>query len=375
MTALYIHIPFCKSKCPYCSFVSFAGMTSDFKRYALAVGSELAGISENHEKTVIYSVFFGGGTPTVLGSNELSELLSCCKDSFYIPDGAEISVEANPGSVDLVYFKKLKQAGFNRISLGIQSFSDIELKTLGRCHDRLEALKAITQAKNAGFKNINVDLMYGIPGQTRDSWQRSLETALSHNPQHLSCYQLSIDDGTEYSRLDKAGQLQLPDEEEIDQMDCLTSRLCGEAGLEQYEISNFARPGMECRHNINYWLNGDYYAVGAGAVSCTAGRRERRAENPRLYCRLIEQKKGTIIASEFLEKEASFRESVVMGLRMVEGISRQALFVRYGLDLEEYYGETLERLLKVHLVVLTSTHLSLSPRGRQVANSVLAELV
>ncbi len=375
MTALYIHIPFCKSKCPYCSFVSFAGMANDFKRYILAVRSELAEISERYEKPALTSVFFGGGTPTVLAGDELADLLTCSRNLFQLADGAEISVEANPGTLDLIYLKNLKQAGFNRISLGIQSFSDVELSTLGRCHNRLEALRAIEQTKNACFENISFDLMYGLPGQSSDSWQGSLETALAHNPQHLSCYQLTIEDGTTYSRLDKAGQLQLPDEEEIEQMDSLTINLCRAAGLEQYEISNFAIPGKECRHNINYWLNGEYFAAGAGAVSCIAGRRERRAEEPLQYCRLIEEKKEAIVASEFLAKEASFRESVVMGLRMVKGISHQDLFQRYGMDLEGYYGDTLDRLLKAFLVERTSTHLRLSPRGRQVANSVLAELV
>lgn len=374
MAALYIHIPFCKSKCPYCSFVSFAGMANDFKRYIQAVRSELAGISK-HVKPALTSIFFGGGTPTILACNEISDLLTYCGTIFQLADGAEISVEANPGTIDLIYLKSLKQAGVNRLSLGIQSFADVELKTLGRCHDYLEALRAIAQAKNAGFENISLDLMYGLPGQTRDSWQRSLETALAQFPQHLSCYQLAIEDGTVYSGLEKAGKLQLPDEEEIDQMDTLTFSLCRAAGLKQYEISNFARPGKECRHNINYWLNGEYYAAGAGAVSCIAGKRERREEDPLQYCRFIEEKNEAIIASEHLENEASFRESVVMGLRMVEGISRQDLLERYGLDLAKYYGDTLERLQRAFLVERTSTHLRLSPRGRQVANSVLADLV
>ncbi len=321
------------------------------------------------------SVFFGGGTPTMLRSDQLSELLNLCKRLFLLKEDAEVSVEANPGTIDLVYLQNLKEAGFNRLSLGVQSFSDAALKMLGRCHDSLGALQALAQAKLAGFDNISIDLMYGLHGQSVDSWQRSLETALDHNPQHLSCYQLSVEDGTEYSRLEKAGQLLLPDEEEIDRMDSLTCSLCNEAGMEQYEISNFAQPGRECRHNSIYWQNADYYAAGSGAVSSIGGRRERRSEDPLQYCQLIEHTGDAITSSEFLEREASFRESVVMGLRMVKGISRHTLLDRYGLDIEAYYGATLQQLVQAGLLISTPSHIHLSSRGRQVANSVLAELV
>lgn len=373
--ALYIHIPFCSSKCPYCSFVSFSGMTTTYGRYISALLHELAGISQRNDLPELQSVFVGGGTPTVLACDQLCSLLQRCQKLFRLRDGAEISVEANPGTLDPVYLRQLHQTGVNRISLGIQSFSDQELKILGRCHDRSVALEAISQAQKEGFANINLDLMYGLPGQSVGSWQKSLEIALAQRPQHLSCYQLTVEDGTVYAELRRAGRLQLPDEEAIEQMDSLTYSLCRGAGLRQYEISNFALPGSECRHNVNYWLNGDYYAAGAGAVSYLAGRRERRANNPLQYCRLMEEENAAVVAGECLDKEASFRESVVVGLRMVEGVSCQALSDRYGLELYSYYGDIIKKLLKASLVERSSTHLRLTARGRQVANAIMAELV
>lgn len=375
MTALYIHTPFCTSKCPYCSFVSFAGMEIDLCRYVRAMQAELEGISSRYDIPVLQSLFFGGGTPTFLASEHLAGLLDSCSRLFHFDSSIEISVEANPGTVDLSYFRDLYKAGVNRISIGIQSFSECDLKILGRGHSREDALRAIEQAHKAGFENVSLDLMYGIPGQTCESWITSLETALACTPRHLSCYQLTIEEGTPYSAWMKAGKLQLPDEEVIEQMDLQTVELCAQAGLAQYEISNFAAPGRECRQNITYWQNRDYYAAGAGAVSCLAGRRERREENPLEYCRRIEQGKEAVTASECLDAEASFRESVVMGLRMVAGVCRRDLFDRYNIDLDTYYGEILDRLWKNDLIERTPTHLRLTPRGRQVANSVMAELV
>jgi oxygen-independent coproporphyrinogen III oxidase len=375
VSALYLHIPFCLSKCPYCSFVSYPDLLEYMPRYVQALKKELAGIADAGVESALTSIFFGGGTPTVLKCELLLDLLAFCHDVLPIADVVEISVEANPGTVDRDCLARLRQAGVNRISFGIQTLIDRELKELGRRYSGEQAKRAIDDARGAGFDNISADLMYGIPGQSLDSWRQNLEQILSLRPEHLSCYQLSIDEGTPFGLLHTSGNLQLADEEEIEGMDLLTVELCRTAGLNQYEIANFAVPGRECRHNINYWRNGGYYAAGAGAVSCVEGRRARREADPRIYCRRIEETGMAIVDIEFLEKEASFRESVVMGLRMNEGVSRSALFDRYGLDITVYYGETLGLLQGNGLVELTPTHLRLSARGRRLANSVMAELV
>lgn len=344
-------------------------------RYVQALTKELGGIADTGVESALTSIFFGGGTPTVLKCEQLFDLLAFCQDVLPIVDTVEISMEANPGTVDRNCLERLRKAGVNRISFGIQSLKDRELAELGRRYSGKEAKRAIGEARDAGFDNISADLMYGIPGQSLHSWRQSLEQILSLRPEHLSCYQLSIDEGTPFGQLWAAGKLQLADEEEIEGMDLLTVELCRSAGLNQYEIANFSTPGRECRHNINYWRNGGYYAAGAGAVSCVEGRRARREADPRIYCRRIEETGMAIVDSEFLEKEASFRESVVMGLRMNEGVSRRALFDRYGLDITVYYGETLGNLRENGLVELTPTHLRLSARGRRLANSVMADLV
>lgn len=375
MTALYIHVPFCKTKCPYCSFISFPGMEFLFSRYINSLYDELAIISVKYSQPALQSIFFGGGTPTILAADQLANLLHSCKKLFRFESSIEITVEANPGTVNQSYFEILKKAGVNRISIGVQSFIDDELYALGRGHHGEEALRAIQQAKNANFDNINLDLMYGVHGQTVESWKNSLKLALACNPQHLSCYQLTIEEGTPYSVWQKDGKVQLPCEQMIDQMDVLTVELCKESGLRQYEISNFALPGKECQQNINYWLNGEYYAAGAGAVSYVSGSRAQREENPQEYCRGIEQKKEVIVRNETLDEEASFRESVVLGLRMIEGICCEDLLNRFGFDVDIYYGNALKRLKRMYLLERTQTHLRLTPRGRQVANTVMAELV
>jgi oxygen-independent coproporphyrinogen-3 oxidase len=376
MSALYIHIPFCTSKCPYCSFVSYPNLSEQHqKEYVRALKLELGFLAAGNGFSDFDSVFLGGGTPTSLKCDLLLELLQFCYDGFPISDTAEISVEANPGTVDRRYLDSLRGVGVNRISFGVQSLCDEELVVLGRRSSSLEAKEAIEQARSAGFENLSIDLMYGIPGQNVHSWRQSLQQIISMRPDHLSCYQLTFEEGTPYAHLLSTGALQQVGEEEIEAMDTLTEQLCRVAGLNHYEISNYARPGRECRHNINYWRNSEYYAVGAGAVSCIGGRRERREENSFEYCRLMNTTGNAIIDSEFLGKEASFRETVVMGLRMRAGVCREDLVQRYGLDLQNYYGKTLQTLVDNGFVELTDTHLRLSNRGRRLANSIMAELV
>ncbi len=217
--------------------------------------------------------------------------------------------------------------------------------------------------------------MYGLPGQDHWAWEKSLEETFKVQPDHLSCYQLTIEDGTPFSKRMAEGDLPAVDEEEIEKMDELTIKWARATGLEQYEISNFARPGFECRHNINYWLNGNYHAAGAAAVSSIGGRRQRRVGLPLQYCQMIERGSSPVIDEEKLDQHASFRESVVMGLRMIRGVCRQDLLARYGWDVQTYYGPQLRELQDQDLVELDETHLRLTAWGRRFANRVMAELV
>jgi oxygen-independent coproporphyrinogen-3 oxidase len=375
VAGLYIHFPFCLRKCPYCSFVSFPRLEYLQRRYVEAVNKELRRAAETTEVRSIETVFLGGGTPTVLPVQLLSSVLDTCRDSFCLENTAEISIEVNPGTVTKKDLLRLHHSGVNRISFGVQSFIDSELLLLGRPYSSNSAKAVLVEAREAGFANISIDLMYGLPGQYHRAWEKSLEETFKVQPDHLSCYQLTIEDGTPFSRRMMDGDLSVVDEEEIEIMDELTIKWARATGLEQYEISNFARPGFECRHNINYWRNSNYLATGAAAVSCIDGRRRKRVSKPLQYCQMIESGSDPVIEEEVLDQEASFRESVVMGLRMVRGVCRQDLVARYGWDVQTYYGPVLRELQDQDLLELDETHLRLTERGRRLANRVMAELV
>ncbi|MBW2682228.1 MAG: radical SAM family heme chaperone HemW, partial [Deltaproteobacteria bacterium] len=267
MASLYLHIPFCKTKCCYCDFNSSAAKKALHGPYLAALEREIAGMAMGRNRDALATLFIGGGTPTVLTPIQLVHLIKQAEGLFGFTGDIEISLEANPGTVSEGDLIALREGGVNRLSFGVQSFNDSELRTLGRCHTRREAEQAVTAAHQAGFKNINLDLMYGLPGQDCDSWQRSLDTAISLTPKHLSLYQLTVEPATPLEDYIDTGKLSLPDEDGILEMDSVTKQFCQEAGMKRYEISNYAEEGFECRHNVNYWRNEEYLAAGAGSVS------------------------------------------------------------------------------------------------------------
>ncbi len=379
MTALYVHIPFCLSKCHYCSFISRAAGEELYGPYVAALISELTLLSEQNDiresSAGLDTLFVGGGTPTCLPSDLLQKVIRSSLDLFGVVPGAEISIEANPGTVDARYFEAILEAGVTRLSLGVQSFDNRQLELIGRIHNEQEACSAIEAARSAGCNNINLDLMSGLPGQSPASWRKSLEKALSFQPEHLSLYQLTVEPDTPFYSLVESNTIRLPTEDDISEMDEITNQLCSLAGLHMYETSNFATEGHECRHNINYWLNNDYLAAGVSAVSCLRGVRERRIADPIEYIQRISQKKSVVVERECLSREASFRETVIMGLRMVQGVSRKALHERYGLDLVEYYGSTLQRLQNLGLLELTELSLRITQKGWPISNQIMADLV
>ncbi|WP_163335946.1 radical SAM family heme chaperone HemW [Desulfopila sp. IMCC35008] len=376
ISALYIHIPFCKSKCNYCSFSSYCGLEAIHERYTNCLVKELQDKAKHYgERVRLSTIFFGGGTPTVLGGGQLEKILAACKNNFRLDDTLEISVEVNPGTVDTQRLCDLYNAGFNRLSIGVQSFIDSELQFLGRCHTASEAIATVASAKAAGFLNWSIDLMYGIPGQSLDDWKYNLETGLSLQPKHLSLYQLSFEEGTPLYHRKKKGYIEELGDETVLSMDKYNQEATLHAGSKRYEISNYCQPGYECRHNVTYWHNKDYLAVGAAAVSFIAGFREQRVQDPALYCDLIEKRKDVVAYREQLGLEASFRETVMMGMRMTEGISPKELAERFGIDLQQYYGKILIPLLTAGFVEFTPTRFRATQKGRLVLNSVLAELI
>ncbi|MBW2658442.1 MAG: radical SAM family heme chaperone HemW [Deltaproteobacteria bacterium] len=375
MVSLYLHIPFCKTKCCYCDFNSFASVGDLYKPYLVAIKKEIDETLSGEKGEPLDTLFIGGGTPTVLSPADLVDLISHVKGVVGFSPGIEISIEANPGTVSESDLALLREGGVNRISFGVQSFIDSELRLLGRCHDAGEAEKAVWAARSAGFGNISLDLMYGVPCQAPHLWQRSLDMAISLAPNHLSLYQLTVEQGTPLKGYIEIGRMVLPDEDEIAEMDLLTEQLCGAAGLNRYEISNYAETGSECAHNVNYWLNREYYAAGAGSVSYLQGVRMHRVADPVHYIDCISRDVSVIAGSEELSREAAFRETVVMGLRMVRGVSCRELHDRYGIDPEEYYGPILRRLTDLSLLQLSGGRLRITGEGRHLANTIMAELV
>lgn len=378
-SSLYIHIPFCLKKCSYCAFSSQVYDKQLAQDYVKAVKKELSGIGikldHDDKKPELDTIFFGGGTPSVFSASTLSEILTHIFHVFSVTVSAEISVEVNPGTVDRDYYNQLIGGGFNRISIGVQSFDDQLLQLVGRVHGRKEAVDAVKMAHSAGFNNISLDLMFGLPHQTVSLWQESLETAIDLAPHHFSVYQLIVEEGTSVFNSVQSGLLQLPKEDSVLLMDEVTANLCDKAGYEKYEIANFAKHGYECRHNINYWLNDEYFGVGAGAVSYIDGCREKRIATPINYIEAIERKQDPVEERERLSEEESFRETVIMGLRMVKGVSLSLLRDKYALEPLQYYGTTLEVLLEAGLVELTKTSLRISERGWPISNRLMAELV
>jgi len=375
---IYIHIPYCRSKCGYCAFNSRPlppegpppGYIEVLRRHLAMVGER-----PWSRERVFGTVYFGGGTPTVYGADALLEVLASCRQAFRIAADAEISMEANPNTVSLEKLSALRRGGVNRLSLGVQSFADSELRAMGRSHDASEAAAAVDLARAAGFTNFSLDLIYGLPGQTAEGFVDTVRRAMGYAPPHLSLYALTLEEGTPLADRHAAGQLDLPDEDALLAMEDAAYALLASSGLARYEIASFARPGFACRHNCNYWHNGDYVGIGAGAVSCFSGLRVKNIDNPEDYVVAVAQGVSPQAEEERLPPEASFRESVVMGLRMISGIEARALEARYGRSLGEVYGDGVERLIAAGWLEMEAGRLRLSAKALPVANQILSELV
>ncbi len=379
---IYIHVPFCLQKCGYCSFFSTvaSGKSSEKTTYLNAVKQQIEILADRLEwqKQTNGTVFFGGGTPSMLGADALIMIMKKCLDAFphYKKEEMEISLEVNPASIDAKGLQTLRKGGFNRISIGVQSFTDQELNILGRPHDSELARTMIAQAKEAGFTNISIDLMYALPGQKPATWASNLEQGLELAPDHLSIYELTIEKNTSFDRAYIRGDLTLPEEEESLSMLEITGKLTKDAGFHRYEISNYARPGKECRHNLNYWHNGNYIGIGPGAVASAGQTRFFNIKDMDEFSKAVEQgKTGWQPAQEHLSNEEKFRETMIMGLRMIRGVSLLELQNRFAIDPVAYYQPVLTSLEHLGLIKTHRNWLFLSDKGLLLANQVMAELV
>lgn len=321
------------------------------------------------------SLFIGGGTPTIYDGEALAELVSSCLRLYRFIEAPEVTVESNPNMVDGAKLTALKKAGANRLSIGVQSFSDKVLRAIGRAHSADEAKAAIVIAREAGFENLNLDLIYGLPEQGLAEWQESLDEAMHCRPEHLALYELMIEEGTPFAERAARSELNLPSEDIVIQMTAVAQEKLAAHGYGHYEISNFSKPNRQCNHNINYWQNGSYLGIGAAAVSCLSGVRIKNVVETDKYLRLINEGKEPYLEAECLPLEARFRETVIMGMRMCRGVSNKSLIQRFGLTPQQYYGTTIESLLEYGLIEIKEDYLRLTKNARPIANQVLARLV
>lgn len=324
---------------------------------------------------VFSTLFIGGGTPTIYPAATLKPLLSGLREIFNFVPAPEITIESNPNTLSLDLLQSLRQAGVNRLSIGIQSFNDDLLKGVGRSHTRQEALQALAWAGKAEFTNVNIDLIYGLPGQSMQSFAADLTLALEFAPAHLALYQLTLEEGTVLARAMADQQLHLPEEDQVIEMELAAQATLGRAGYEHYEVANFCRPGRQCRHNLNYWQNGSYLGLGAAAVSCLSGLRISNVASPGRYQRQLNSGQAPYAEIEALGRAASFRETVIMGLRRCQGVKIAELKQRFALTPQGYYQEILDELVVDGLLLIDQERMALSQRGLALANQVLHRLV
>ncbi|MBX3114370.1 MAG: radical SAM family heme chaperone HemW [Fimbriimonadaceae bacterium] len=361
--AVYIHTPFCPSKCGYCDFNSYAMQGDIMARTTAATIAEITN-STNRGRPA-KTIFIGGGTPTYLPTEQLVAILEAVIEAHPPTEDCEITSEANPGTIDFPKFEAMRKAGFNRLSLGAQSFQADDLVRLGRVHAPTHIAQAVAKAKAAGFTSINIDLMFALPGQSPRAWQNNLETALSLGTQHLSLYCLTIEPNTRFYRHHTKGMLNLPDDEAQTQMYSKAIEVTESAGLSQYEISNFALPGNESRHNLAYWRNEEYLAYGPGAVGCyyTAQGKYRytNLKHPEGYSTAIEDNKSLHCESEFLTESDQNFEKLMLGLRLNEGLPTT------GLNLDT---QGLEKSISRSWIKLDNDRLYLTQTGQHFCSEV-----
>lgn len=378
---LYVHVPFCKAKCAYCDFASVAGREDLFGRYGEAVVAELRQAADPAvhglaEPWIANTIYIGGGTPSVLPLRILRGILGAVRAGHAPAADAEITIEVNPGTVDRAGLLALRELGVNRVSIGVQSFLDAELRLLGRIHTAVRARETLAAAHAAGFAGVNLDLIFGLPGQTLARWRQSLAEAQECRPTHISLYALSVEPGTALANRIATADLPAPDEDLTAEMYEAASEALASGGFEQYEISNWAKPGSESRHNIHTWQNGPYLGFGPAAHSHLGRRRWWNVADPEEYITCIEAGQSPIAGAEELDEATDMAETMILGLRLVrDGVSVEGYRRRYGRTPAQLYGEILEDLKELGLLEVTPARIRLSPRGRLLGNQVFAHFL
>jgi len=374
---LYIHIPFCLKKCRYCDFYSLSFSSSEMlDRYVNSVVREIELKAENLPDTLVKTVYMGGGTPSLLTAGQLERIMCAVNKHFKLESCAEICLEANPATLDAGKAKAIRQAGFNRLSLGVQSFHDDELQLLGRSHNAADVYRTIDFLHYGGITNYNIDLIYGLPGQTIKRWQETLNQAVQMEPAHISMYLLQLEQSTPMARDIKNGRLKMPGEESDVQMYETGIDLLEAAGLKQYEISNLARPGLTCQHNLIYWHAVEYIGIGAGAVSFTGRRRYINKANLEQYQLALEKKSDLPVEElEYMDQKGLTTDAIILGLRLCEGINLERFESRFGINIYTEYQDIIKEGTEGGLLNITNGNLRFTRRGYFVSNQVLCQFI
>ena len=367
---IYIHIPFCIRKCDYCDFLSGPSGPKEQADYVQALLREIQAVEEGEGRSVS-SIFIGGGTPSVLDERLLGDILREIRNRFKIEEDAEITIEVNPGTANIGKLQAYREMGINRLSIGLQSPQDRELKILGRIHNYGQFLEIYQEARTVGFDNINIDLMSAIPDQTYEGWVKNLRTVAELEPEHISAYSLIVEEGTPFA----ARKLNLPDEDTEYNMYEATAQILKEYGFEQYEISNYARKGRECRHNVGYWTRQDYLGFGLGASSLYGKERFANTADMKKYLENSRNPEKIREKEPSLTREDEMAEFMFLGLRMTKGISKADFQRCFGCTIESVYGEVLEKYESMELLLEKDGRIFLSREGIHVSNSIMAEFL
>ena len=371
---LYLHMPFCVRKCAYCDFLSFPSGAETQRMYAKRLMEDIDVMGKRYGEIPVETIFIGGGTPSVPDSGLIVEIMEHVRHAFHVADGAEISMEANPGTVTREKLTDYRKAGINRLSFGLQSANDRELKLLGRIHTWAEFLESFTLARECGFANLNIDLMSALPGQTCESWKETLSRVTDLDPEHISAYSLIIEEGTPFGDRygSEEGRKLLPDEDSEREMYHETKRFLKDCGYERYEISNYAKPGRECRHNIGYWTGVPYLGLGLGASSYLDGCRFTVNPDMKQY---LEEKPGMFADIEKLTKKDMEEEFFYVGLRMTAGVSLSEFERRFGISAKEVYPGLMETFVKEKAARFEGDRFVLTDYGLDVSNYIMAQFL
>ncbi len=378
---LYIHIPFCEKKCNYCDFLSFRTDPAIHGTYISQLIKELTGMSAICGGYTVSSVFVGGGTPSILQAEYIEAVLDAVRRNYDLSEYAEITIECNPGSIMRHKLAAYKNAGVNRLSIGLQSADNAELKLLGRVHSFEDFLKTYQAARMEGFHNINVDLIDCFPMQSMNTWRKTLRTVLMLKPEHVSVYNLIIEPGTPFYEMQKEGVLMMPSEEEQEEIDSYTKSYMKRSGYIRYEFSNWCRPGFECRHNYGYWTGVPYLGFGLGASSFFSGYRWKNTDRIEDYLGIDLENDPEAFAERLrtditkLSREEKMEEFMYLGLRCTEGVSAMNFLGRFGLSINAVFGVPIEKNIGLGLIEHEGDRYRLTERGIDVSNQVLSEFL